>query len=889
MLGGPSNQKRKEKQPAATPQERLQRFKRLYNSFLQICNKPQSLGSRGSAVDNLYELLQRLNSIIREEGHAPAPHVCLQFAASSQLYSVVARAASASQDERMIRETVTLFGMLVDSQEEEFLGSSHFARALMRFAMRVIDSRSIMLSADTEVEVVEVLFGVAAKIRAQPEILHAYFTSATRPEPEDVLGKEKRDFAGITQKEDFPLCYLLIDRIHHEGRIGDFARTGLLYIFEAASQSSDLEEWIIASDLPTLMASGLGALYSQLSRELSVLHDPEQLPLILAMSDYVQLHMPSTAESIFSPNHAGHMSTFLSHLAFWQDVLEHCKSPDVKQTLVDHFQILFLQQLLYPSLLQSSDTDGGSSVAVLTYLTNMLESLDHPDLIHMVLQYLLAIPETSKPPGSKPTSPTATRRQSSLMLLTASQSEEEKLEPTLFNLVDLILNGLQSQNPQTALAALKLSSIILSRHRKYALSTLLRTTLARGGVQRTVGVLQTELESYLAIAFNIGLEGGMDEAFAEACQDLRGSLELQYLLKQSQGRQSPSASIQDLLTRTIPDTDQHFRLPPTDPFLIATSDLLKTFLTNNVDVNLALTEALVNLATCTNIGLEGWIATEGSDAKRDDTENGQDPAAQTFQGMDAEEIAALQSLRSVQQQPALSASNMPPLLKILQALSAEVDALRAMHPSLDDLVSKRKEILRGVPLSAAPTSQLSPSPLPRQSLEFPGSPKPNSLPQRFHQRSGSNTRSASPAPLISSRRGRQSVDLNGAATRSAVSPGSSLPSPRILPSPAMFSANVFQPPPRDVDDSLARGSPRTGGRAVESEGELLAKKIRFPLQSSERNGTTESDESGEGKTRKREVTLSHVLTNIVVLQQFAVEVAAVMQMRAWLLEEVRFA
>ena len=77
---------------------------------------------------------------------------------------------------------------------------------------------------------------------------------------------QKVDFAGVTQKEDFPLCYQLIDHVHHEGRIGDFARTGLLYIFESASKAMNLEQWIVNSDLPTLMATGLGALYSQLSR-----------------------------------------------------------------------------------------------------------------------------------------------------------------------------------------------------------------------------------------------------------------------------------------------------------------------------------------------------------------------------------------------------------------------------------------------------------------------------------------------------------------------------------------------------------------------------------------------------------------------------------------------
>lgn len=177
---------------------------------------------------------------------------------------MVARAASASQDERIIREAITLFGALVDSQEEEFLGSAAFAKALMRFVSRTVDSGSVIIDAETETDIVEVLFGVTAKIRLQPEILPVWFT--TRSEQDSTPVKEKKSFVGTTQKEDFPLCYLLIDRIHHEGRIGDFARTGLLYIFESVSHSPNLEEWIVGSDLPTLMASGLGALYSQLSR-----------------------------------------------------------------------------------------------------------------------------------------------------------------------------------------------------------------------------------------------------------------------------------------------------------------------------------------------------------------------------------------------------------------------------------------------------------------------------------------------------------------------------------------------------------------------------------------------------------------------------------------------
>jgi hypothetical protein len=87
-------------------------------------------------------------------------------------------------------------------------------------------------------------------------------------------------------------------------------------------------------------------LYSQLSRKLVIDHPLDELPPILALSDYQQPATSSEIVSSSSLDFQGHMETFLSHLVFWQDVLNHCKSVEVKQTLLEHFQVIFLQQLL---------------------------------------------------------------------------------------------------------------------------------------------------------------------------------------------------------------------------------------------------------------------------------------------------------------------------------------------------------------------------------------------------------------------------------------------------------------------------------------------------------------------------------------------------------------
>lgn len=213
--------------------------------------------------------------------------------------------------------------------------------------VRITGANSIRLGPDTEVKVVELAFNITTKIRLEPHILSTWFKSHPESHGNEDKTKDQREkFAGRTQKQDFPLFYLLMDYIHHEGKIGDFARTGLLYIIEAASSSVALEQWIVESDLSTLMATGLGALYSQLSRKLVIDHPPENLPPILALSDYQ--HPTSTFEivSSCSPDFQLHLETFLSHMLFWQDVLNHCRSVEVKSTLLEHFQVIFLQQLL---------------------------------------------------------------------------------------------------------------------------------------------------------------------------------------------------------------------------------------------------------------------------------------------------------------------------------------------------------------------------------------------------------------------------------------------------------------------------------------------------------------------------------------------------------------
>jgi hypothetical protein len=172
----------------------------------------------------------------------------------------VTKLALTYRDEGLLRSSAVFFNTLIDAEVDGIVDNRVFSRALIDLVRR-----NSVHTDDTESRLVELLFGVANNIRLRPQILTAWFIPKQAELPEREL-EEDEQFAGVTRKDDFPLFYLLVDYVHREGRAGDFARTGLLYLIETATRSRILEKWLIESDLATLMATGLGAVYSQLSR-----------------------------------------------------------------------------------------------------------------------------------------------------------------------------------------------------------------------------------------------------------------------------------------------------------------------------------------------------------------------------------------------------------------------------------------------------------------------------------------------------------------------------------------------------------------------------------------------------------------------------------------------
>ncbi|KAL5335465.1 Retinoic acid induced 16-like protein-domain-containing protein [Aspergillus crustosus] len=799
-----------------TPTERLTAFKRTCNTLQQLWRSSNTTAAEQAATVHTRNCIERLNTVLSDESRGPAPHPCLSYAASSQIFVTVTKLALSSYDEAVLRSATVFFNTLIDSEVDGVVDNRLFARALVDLVRRA-DKQS----EDVEGRLVELLFGVSNNIRLQPTILPAWF--APRSDDEDQsTGGSGVEFAGTMRTDDFPLFYLLVEYVHHAGRAGDFARTGLLYLIETASRSKDLERWLIESDLATLMATGLGALYSQLGSLTSSSDTESDVPHIITHSDHAH------QDTALPPALGVSMDSFMAYLLFWQDTIDHCKSAEVVATLLDHFQVLFLEQLLYPSLLESSDMEGGSTAAVLTYLYRILASLDQEDLVHRILHFLLASHSDSDAQIAEKKKNMSASRRKSLDVLAAFSEEAARPSPTLFNLRDLALLGLRSTNRPTVLATLRLLTVILQRHPSFSRS-LVRTIPGQPAMQRTVGALNAELEQLFTLATSIMDESTLDESYGNYLKDASWILESR-LSVPTPGDQADA----------VP-----FELRQDDPIIRELLGCLGSFFTNTVIVNLALTEVLMSIASSHFLALDGWLLVDP--AKYSYTKS----YGTSSEGDSLPDI--LEKVQSVYREPSWSPSDTPALTAILRGLVEQVQGWRKDVADFDILVAARRDLLHDdtKPNPGSANNEQAPVTPPRFSSDRP----PSKTPQKGLEQGSS--------------RGRRDK-------RNLTSPQRSL-----VGSPLREPATSHSPPSRDVDVSEDRST------AAEELRKRLGTPFSLDRLTQEPTGAVDTGLE-EQKPVEEAVSLGHVLTNVVILYEFLLELSAMVQARGTHFQEAGF-
>ncbi|KAK4934427.1 hypothetical protein LTR66_015606, partial [Elasticomyces elasticus] len=554
-----------------------------------------SLANNEKTVDYVTSIIQKLNSILEDESRKAAPHACLLYVAANQIYIIVAKLAISSEHRDVITASTQFFHFLINGEVDGILDSRIFARSLVDLVRRCAAPATIVVDVVEETALIELLFEIATKARLDPDILPAWFY------PERAAS-QTRGSVLEARRSQFPLFYVLVDYVHHDGAIGDFARTALLYLTETASKSRTLEKWMLESDLAQQMASGLSALYSRLSRKPLIL-DEKSLP-ILAFSDVGRVdgtldqEVESGEESI---------RAFLSYLAFWQDTLTHCKPVDVRDTMLDAFQVLFVEQLLYPSLLESSDVQSGSTSAVLLNLCQILEAIEQPELVSRMLNYLFA---SKAEPVLRPDRPKASMslsRRASRESLAVLSRMSESLSPDLFNLHDLIIFSLRSSIPQTIMSTLRLISVLLRRHHSQVQTALLLTHEDIEVKRQNLNSMNSTMLTMFDYAKSISQSSNFDSMYQALIEDSCNILARHSCLLEDDA-----------------EVEMH-------PVVALSSDCkvsrqlkqtLSSWFSNDTTVNIELTGVFSNLAACQHILMSSWFvqrpyAAEDSEGKPD--------------------------------------------------------------------------------------------------------------------------------------------------------------------------------------------------------------------------------------------------------------------------------
>lgn len=503
---------------------------------------------------------------------------------------------------------------------------------------------------------------------------------------------------------------------------------------------------------------------------------------------------------------------------------------------------------------------------------------------------------------------------------------EDATTPALFNLVDLIQGSLRSTSEQTISVTLQLVSVILRRHHRYAVTTLLWTSqIFSDGSQRTIGAHDVEMDFLLSLAGNIGGDDNFDEIYENHVKDCMGILEshpcsITLIAPKSAGGTIKLTGSQASIPGGPRDIRSH-TLRPEDPMLKTLLGILTTFFTNSVETNLSLTAVIVDLATCGFMRIDGWLLPDPTIYVYDEDEvEAEDPY---FMGLgdpiEVQERIQLRELKKARRTPKWDDNKIPIMLKQLRTLVDQVSAYRTEIPRFDELLQQRREAFQAASSSTSTPIPIRQAPPPRSSFESSSrSASPprisalDSLAQRIFPELNTPSRSNSPRGRRSQERASSGGLSGGYGLSTPTTSRPVVPPPQFpmgLETPSRDSSRAFSPSPlRDAETTLRKhGVPASQAAAFAAvDQSILARKVGLPALKAEINpipfpnlrggstdgsvqGTEDESVTGEGaEEEEKKVSVNHILTNVIVLQEFLLEVAALVQVRAGLFGEVRY-
>lgn len=523
----------------------------------------------------------------------------------------------------------------------------------------------------------------------------------------------------------------------------------------------------------------------------------------------------------------------------------------------------------------------------------MLETWTHPDLVGHILQYMLGRP-IDAPADSKSSRPTtlARRRKSESLILNHAKNSEEP-SPDLLTLTGIITGYLQSQNQQTVTASLRLTSTILYTHHEHAISTLLKVRFIKKDL-RTTKVQSDAIDYLLSLAEDVIENKNLEKSFEAHLNDSRTMIEAHQCSKEILGLLSADGLLTNINPYQQPASSKKFanyHLVDLDGGLLKSFLLLlEDFLVNDVQTNLSLTQNFSTLAACGYVQLVPWLLATSSENVDDDSgENSQSdqphvPSQENTQS-DPDNIGQNRQQENYDVFKSSTFSFLESLVKQAGQLREDIRNFDAHLAELRHTIQIGDEIddqLPEVPLLKRISGDAERVPPYRSDNLAPLS----SISERLRPPTN-GSRSNSP-------RGRKedhshsSSPLAGRLSHLRLSPSRS---PSSNHERTYSTSPLRKDSPSSTRSQFVQGKMQKPPNALEQKIKLRTCRNRhsslLELGSGSETSSLQSEAAGPAKGFK-DVSLSLVLTNVILLQEFLLELAAIMQIRGNLFGEIRF-
>ncbi|KAI9007985.1 hypothetical protein CLU79DRAFT_891857 [Phycomyces nitens] len=570
------------------------------------------------------KLRQMVDMLVDEEARQEdtTTGVCMEYFLKNGVLHYLVNVSEKSDYPAGIRgEAIRTVANMVDLLDDRFLVHNAVHKPtikLLRFC--VLDERQ---SEHYHEDLVDLMYIICSKIHGFPALLNIFFHDKqwlTTPQKTTfhVRGKAAERTTDQDPKKpeyEFLLFTYLLRFVHREGRTGDFARTGLLFLMEMATEQ--LGDFILESDFATIMAAGLGALYSQLPRKLVVKDEAElrydTASYLLGQDDMRPVPLGMGLAMSSSVEFKSQIDSFLKLLEFCQDVLTRCPNVEISFSLLKSIRTIFLDNILYPSILECSDIDG-SSVAVISYIDLILQTLQQEELSSVIVGFLMD--ETAEE--------NVQMERKSSNVYAGVESDPIKSSPYFtaverFTLKDLIFSRLKSISQPTVIATLKLLKTLITHHCRYSLLLLsiIPDTDSQEGDTTMISHHLREMELYFSLLTSIdnshakevsetGYDGYLQDIEAilerDGCYVGMTQIDPPAHSRPHKARRRRSFKYGQRLDDRVPDEEEgrepqlarhsmHFRhhISPTDPLLQILLGLLSHFFAQSPELNLALT------------------------------------------------------------------------------------------------------------------------------------------------------------------------------------------------------------------------------------------------------------------------------------------------------------